>query len=196
MRLELTGRHIDITPALRKLVETRVGKLDRLLNDSAVSAQVVLTRERNRLQAEITLHARGEKFLHSVATSSAWVTSVGQATDRLAQQARKLKGKWQERKRHGVQRTPGLDASGEAAAPRARRPPTGAGPGAGAEGRLRMPKVFRSTRQTIQAMSVADAVRTLTARNDLVVFHDPERVTVSVLYRRSNGELTLVETDA
>mgnify|MGYP003694102225 CR=1 FL=1 len=34
MRLELTGRHVDITPALRRLVDTKLGKLERVLNDT------------------------------------------------------------------------------------------------------------------------------------------------------------------
>ena len=46
MRLELTGRHVDITPALRRLLDTKLSRLERLLNDSAVSAQAVLTREK------------------------------------------------------------------------------------------------------------------------------------------------------
>jgi len=66
MRLELTGRHVDITPALRRLLDTKLSKLERLLNDSAVSAQAVLTREKHRHRADITLHARGETFLHGV----------------------------------------------------------------------------------------------------------------------------------
>src|SRR5882762_7810764 len=99
MRLELTGRHLDITPALRRLVTTKLAKLERLLNDSAVSARAVLTREKYRLQAEITLHARGEKFLHGVGSSTVWENSVDQAIDKISQQALKMKGKWQERKR-------------------------------------------------------------------------------------------------
>ena len=55
MRLELTGRHLDITPALRRLVDAKLGKLERVLNDSAVSAQVVLAREKHRHLTEITL---------------------------------------------------------------------------------------------------------------------------------------------
>ena len=61
MRLDLTGRHITITPALRKLVDRKLAKLRRLLNDSMVSAQVVLTKEKYRQHVEITVHARGEK---------------------------------------------------------------------------------------------------------------------------------------
>ena len=45
MRLELTGRHVDITPSLRRLVDKKLARLERMLNDSALSAQVVLTGE-------------------------------------------------------------------------------------------------------------------------------------------------------
>src|SRR4029453_11209502 len=107
MRLELTGRHVDITPTLRRLVDAKLAKLERLLNDSAVSAQAVLTREKYRLRTEITLHARGEKFLHGVGHSAAWESSLTQAIDKITQQAQKVKGKWQERKRHGIRRVPG-----------------------------------------------------------------------------------------
>ena len=67
MRLELTGRHITITPAARKLVEQRIAPILRKLNDSAVSAHVVLTQQKSRVHAEVTLHARGVHFLHAEA---------------------------------------------------------------------------------------------------------------------------------
>ena len=101
MRLELTGRHVDITPALRRLVETKIGKLERVLNDSAVSAQAVLTREKHRHRTDITLHARGEKFLHGVGDSGSWEASLSAAIGKISQQAQKVKGKWQGRKRQG-----------------------------------------------------------------------------------------------
>ncbi len=96
MRLELTGRHVDITPGLRRLVEQKLGKLERLLNDSAVSAHAVLTRDKHRHRADITLHARGEKFLHGIGASPAWEQSVCQAIEKISQQARKVKDKWRE----------------------------------------------------------------------------------------------------
>src|ERR1700730_7410880 len=95
MRLELTGRHVDITPPIRRLVEGKLAKLQRMLNDSAVSAQVVLTRERHRHRADITLHARGEKFLHGVGAAVSWEMSMAEAIDKLAQQPHRLKGQRQ-----------------------------------------------------------------------------------------------------
>jgi putative sigma-54 modulation protein len=201
MRFELTSRHLDITPALRRLVNTKLAKLERLLNDSAVSARAVLTREKYRLQADITLHARGEKFLHGIGSSAAWETSVEQAVDKIAQQAAKVKGKWQERKRRGGRRGASAGepiesaATGGAPASAGRaRPATSGGRPERVEVRPRMPRVFRSSRVAVRSMSVAEAVRTIDARSDdLVVFRDAERSSISVLYRR-NGELTLVET--
>src|SRR5262245_46607204 len=169
MRLELTGRHVEITPALRRLVDAKLAKLERLLNDSAVSAQTVLTREKYRLRAEITLHARGEKFLHAVGRSTVWESSLAQAIDKLAQQAHQVKGTWQDRKRHGARRVPSTVEGREPAAT----------PSSSRE-RFRMPRVFRASRQAVRWMSVSEAVREISARggNGLVVFRDPERAAI------------------
>src|SRR5436309_2060832 len=142
MRLELTGRHVDITPALRKLVEGKLAKLERMLNDSAVSAQAVLTREKHRHRAEITLHARGEKFLHGVGSTGSWEGSLADAIEKLGHQAQKLTGKWQERKRRGVKGGAVVQAAEPEVAVAAQRAP---------RERIRMPRIFHASRQTIKA---------------------------------------------
>ena len=59
-----------------------------------------------------------------------------------------------------------------------------------------MPHILRSSRQALKAMSLADAAREIEASADgVVVFRDAETAGVSVLYRRRNGELTLVEME-
>jgi putative sigma-54 modulation protein len=196
MRLELTGRHVDITPALRRLVDTKLAKLERVLNDSAVSAQAVLTREKNGLRADITLHARGEKFLHGVAKTGTWETSLGEAVSKISQQAHKVKGKWHDRNRRALKAgevAAAENVGGErlvktvAKIARAPRP---------VRARLRMPRIVRTARQPIVPMSLAQAAREVDANGEgVVVFRDPETRSVSVLYRRPNGELTLLETE-
>ena len=191
MRLELTGRHVDITPALRRLVDSKLAKLERLLNDNAVSAQAVLTREKHRHRADITLHARGEKFLHGDGASGSWNTSVSEAIDKISQQAQKVKGKWHGRKRRGASRSAPIIGQ-EPAAARVRV----VGSRGGVRERVRMPHILRAERRALRAMSVSDAAREIDANGDtIVVFRDTETSTISVLYRR-NGELTLVETEA
>ena len=53
MRLDITGRHLTVTAATRKFAEQRLAHTVRLLNNSAVSAHVVLTKERGRVRAKI-----------------------------------------------------------------------------------------------------------------------------------------------
>ena len=191
MRLELTGRHVDITPGLRRLVTRKLSKLERLLNDREVSAQAVLSREKHSVRADITLHARGERFLHGVGNSDAWEPSIGEAIAKISQQAQRLKTKFTDRKRRGSR---AALAAGDTAAAEAPAGGNGA-PRPAERERVRMPAILRASRQTIKVMSVADAARQIAGDGDLVIFLDADRDSVSVLYRR-DGELTLVETEA
>src|SRR5437762_12322306 len=173
MRLELTGRHVDITPTLRRLVDTKLAKLKRLLNDSAASAQAVLTREKHVRRADITVHARGEKFLHGVGSSASWEVSVGDAIDKIAQQAQKVKGKWQERKRRGSKGVPIVGEEREAVLVRPE------GPAPPPRVPVRMPRILRAERQPIKAMSITDAAREVDARGDnIIVFRGAEPAAV------------------
>jgi putative sigma-54 modulation protein len=193
MRLELRGHHVDITPALRRLVSAKLGKIEQLLNDGAVSVKAILTIEKHRHRANITLHARGERFLHGEAETDKWETSVSGAVEQIAQQAQKVKNKRQDRTRHRAK-------TGVAAAAvdggRARAV-AAAKPARVARERVRMPAILRASRQAVQPMSAADAARQLDAGGDgVVVFRDVETRSISVLYRRPDGELALVETEA
>ena len=185
MRLELTGQHVDITPALRRLVESKIGKLERMLNDSAVSAQAVLKRERSRCRADITVHTRGEKFLHGVGAAGAWEPAVNASIEKIQQQALKVKGKWQARKRRTPRAPLAVDVPEAASvAPRPAAEPV----------RVRMPKIYRAERQAIRTMSIAEAVRHVDRSTPIVVFRDTETGGIAVVYKR-DGDLTLVETD-
>ena len=102
MRLDITGRHVDITPALRQLIDKRLVRLGKLLNDSVISAQVILSKEKYRLQSEIVVHARGDRTLRGNGEDTTWVNAVRQASAKIEQQAHKVKGKWAERKRRAA----------------------------------------------------------------------------------------------
>ena len=99
MRLLLTGRQVTITPNLRRLVEARLAKLERRFGEALISAQVVLSQEKNRFVAEVVVHARQDHILKGVGTTAAWGTSLTAAMKKVLQQAETVKGKWRERKR-------------------------------------------------------------------------------------------------
>jgi len=120
MRLLLTGRQVEITPTLRRLVDKRLEKLERRFSDALVSVQVVLSREKNRLVAEIVTHARQDHILTGMGATNSWSTSLTAAVKKVLQQAETVKGKWHERKRSATSvRT--LPPAVQVRAPRSRR---------------------------------------------------------------------------
>lgn len=101
MRVELTGHQVDISPGLRNLVDRKLAKVTRVLNDAGVSAGVVVKKEKIQNVVEITLHARGERFMHAVGKAETWQAAMTAAVAKLMHQTEKVKGVWQERKRRG-----------------------------------------------------------------------------------------------
>ena len=192
MRLELRGHHADVTPGLRRFVEEKLAKLERLLNDRAVSAHAILSVEKRRYIADITLHARGERFLHGLGDSGNWETSLTRAIAKISHQAQKLKTRRKE-KRHSL-KAPAPDALAPIArSGNTRKTAAAAKP----ERRSKTLRAVRTSRDPIKPMSIDDAAREIEAGGDgVVVFRNAESQAISVLYRRRNGDLTLVETEA
>ena len=193
MRLELTGRHVNITPGVRTLVEDGLAHTLRMLNDSALSAQVVITKDKSRFHAEVTLHARGEHFLHGEATGRDAQTALGSSIDKIERQVQKLKSKWTERKRQGV--------SASKAASAAPRPERGAAAFAiGLESRDNggQPlRIIRARRYAVKPMSVDEAaLEVADSRDSFLVFRNASTEEINVLFRRADGNLGLIEPEA
>ena len=192
MRLELTGRHVTITPAIRKLVERRLARMARLLNDSIVSVQVVVTREKTRHHVEMTLHARGEHFLHGAATGRDLPVAVGAAAEKLEHQVQKLKSRWTEGKRQGVS-----TAKAGSAAPRPERAGRRFAPHAGGDGDDRRVRIIRARRGVAKPMTIDDAALQLgTGPGEFVVFRNSSNDATTVLFRRPDGHIGLIEPEA
>ena len=58
MNLQITGHHIEVTPALREYVET---KLERVIRhfDNVIGVNVILSVEKLQHKAEVTVHIPG-----------------------------------------------------------------------------------------------------------------------------------------
>ena len=204
MRVELTGRHVAISPGLRRLVDRKLQKVQRKVNDAAVSASVVVTKESINNVAELTLHARGEQFLHAVAKATSWETAVNDVVAKVLHQVERMKGRWQERKRRGpAARSVKTPRPARSAQSRAARPVTGPG-AAGGEGaerpaRVIRPKkrVVRAARYTLKPMTIDEAAMELEDQDvPFLVFRDARTDAVNVLYRRDDGQIALIEAEA
>jgi putative sigma-54 modulation protein len=181
MRLELTGRHVEITPDLRKRVEKNLARLDRLLEDGIVSVQAVLTLEKYRHRSEFTVHMRGDHFLHGLGDTNTWELSITDAIEKITQQLVKVKGKWQERKRRAISpRMMPAEPDTAAAAPKERK----------------ARRVRRVPRYAVKPMTVDEAALAVESGDDtFLVFRNAATDSINVLYRRKDGHFGLIEPE-
>ena len=91
MQLNLTGHHVDITPALRDYVNAKVEKLERHF-DNVTDAHVILTVEKLRHKAEATIHLSGGKIFADSVEDDMYAAIDG-LVDKLDRQVKRHKEK-------------------------------------------------------------------------------------------------------
>lgn len=192
MRLALTGRNLTITPALRQVVTRRLGKLDRLMHGSILSAQIALQVQKDRVKADVRVRTRGDHELSGHGEATTARASVVDAIAKVEHQASKIKGKWEARKRQTVVlKGDGADVVA-APASRSRRAPAPV-----VEPEAPSVRVVRVRRSSPKPMRLEDALlRVDAAPGSVVVFRDAGLDRVQVLVRRADGHVGLVELDA
>ena len=91
MNIEVTFRHMNSSDALRSYVEDKLDKLDKLLVEP-VNVHVVLSVEKIRQIAEITLHTK-DFSANALEESNDLYASIDLAMDKLDIQVKKHKEK-------------------------------------------------------------------------------------------------------
>jgi putative sigma-54 modulation protein len=97
MNVEYTGRHYEVTPAIRKEVESGLTKIRKILGDR-FETKVILAVEKHRHKAEITISPRNGPLV-ALAQAKEMSLAVNEALDHLEKQAVKYKTRWQSKKR-------------------------------------------------------------------------------------------------
>jgi putative sigma-54 modulation protein len=176
MVLHLAGRGgVSVSRELQRRVEAKIAKMQRVF-PKLIEARVVLATERYRHLAEVTLRAKRATF-HVEGVASDFHAALDQALATLAGQIRRKKERVTAKK------------------PRPSRIRPAASPGAGPppEPGDEAPPVTRR-RTNAKPMSVEEAVDQLRLRADgLLVFRNARTRAVSVLRRRPDGTVELVE---
>jgi putative sigma-54 modulation protein len=109
MNVLITGHHIDLTPAIREYVET---KLERVINhfDQVVDVAVILgveapSEKDKRQRAEANLRIKGD-VLHAECYAENLYAAIDLMMDKLERQVQKIKGKIQGHRQESVKRLP------------------------------------------------------------------------------------------
>ena len=100
MNLNLTGHHVEITPAMRDYVTSKMDKITRHF-DHVIDVSVILSVEKLKQKAEANVHVRGKDIF--VETDSAdMYASIDSLVDKLDRQILKHKEKNTDRRNNVV----------------------------------------------------------------------------------------------
>jgi putative sigma-54 modulation protein len=91
MEIEITGRQMEITPALRDYVNGKVGRAEKYVNRS-FGAHVILEVDKLRHIAEIIMHVKGAQ-LTAREDGEEMYASIDGAMTKMEQQLRRYKDK-------------------------------------------------------------------------------------------------------
>ena len=167
MKLNFTGKNVEVTEALKDVTEKKLGKLDKYFQGNA-EGNVVYSVERNRKIIEITINLPGT-ILRAEESSDDMYASIDRAVDVLEGQIRKHKTKLQRRYQNGETiRFENIMPLNE-------------------EEEEDRPKVVRIKRFDMKPMNVEEAILQMELlRHNFFVFMDAESDDLNVLYKRKD----------
>lgn len=91
MNLNVSGHHLDVTPAIRSYVSDKLGRVIRHF-DHVIDAHVILSVDKLVRKAEVTLHVRG-KDIHAECVDADLYAAIDLLVDKLDRQVIKYKDK-------------------------------------------------------------------------------------------------------
>ncbi|MEY3739354.1 MAG: ribosome-associated translation inhibitor RaiA [Pseudomonadota bacterium] len=94
MNLNITGHHLDVTPAIREYIQTKMTRVLRHF-DHVIGTQVILSVEPLKHHAEITLHVRG-KDIHCAASEQNLYASIDLLIDKVDRKVLQYKARTQD----------------------------------------------------------------------------------------------------
>lgn len=176
MTFEYTGRHVEVTPAIRRHVEDHFRKLAPIFNGTHAHAHVILAVEKNRQTGEVIVHWR-DHMLAAKDTNADMYMALSRAIGKIEKQALKLKNKIIDLK-HSAPKTSVVVANPDGQL-KATPPPV---------------RIISARRYSVKPMTAEEAALELSARTDhFLVFRDADTERVGVLYKRQDGNFGLIE---
>ena len=177
MKFEYTGRHVEVSPAIRRHVEDHFKKLDHIFNgDTTLSTHVIIDVEKNRQIGEIVVNWR-DHTLTATDTNADMYMALTRAMAKIEKQALKLKKKIIDRKQGAK--------SAASVAPE----PDGA-----VEATPREPRIIPARRYVVKPMTAEEAsLRLSEDQNQFLLFRDADTQRLGVIYKRKDGNYGLIE---
>ena len=205
MVVEFAGRQVDITPAVRARAQGRIDKLARLL-PGITHVRVILSAEKRGLSAEVTVRSPLADLAARGRAAKAG-PALAMVFDTLTEQAKRNKGKRRESPRRIPVRIPTAAAGASvpgvinAAAPArgtaSSRAAAASRAASAEEGPADGPRVIRERRRAPRTLTAAAAAaQAQRLEEGVVIYLDASTGKLSVMYRRRDGNVGVVEPES
>jgi putative sigma-54 modulation protein len=196
MRITFTGKQEKLNASQERKLAMAFARLSRLLEQKGEKeAQVILTSERHLQNAEIRLNYYDHKLVGAGAATDQF-TAVMDAVEKVEKQAIKNRSKWREAKRDTPVRAARTTGDSVAMPVEEVKPAKGAGK-VKARKAAKAPRPSKVVQATAKAngkpMTIEEAMLAMEDNREYMVYRDTETDKVSVLIRRRDGKVDLVE---
>jgi ribosomal subunit interface protein len=187
MRIQVSGKQIDIGESLRSHVEDKLGEVCGKYADRAVEAVVIFSRDRHEFVADSSVHLPTGLTAQAKARAGEIYASFESAMDRLEKQLRRYKRRLKDHHRarefpiEAVGAPSYILASGEEHAD-------------DAEPETLQPIIVAEMETKVPFLSVGEAVMQMElAGAGMLVFRNDAHGGVNVVYRRDDGNIGWID---
>ena len=179
MRVEFTGRNLDVTEPIRKFATDRLERL-RSLHDIIEVHFILIVEKHQRYVAEVNLKTRHDSH-HCTDTTSDLYTSIASALDKLERQVQKAKTKTLKRRR-GAPNPRVIEAESAAEAE--------------IDIAEKLPEIVRSDGAGIKPLSVDEAAIEITGSDsNFFLFRNSRTDRLNIVYKRKDGNIGWIDPD-
>ena len=187
MATEISGRNYDIPGDVRKLLETKLAKIQDKLFDDVIDVRVVLQVEKYRNICEILITGKEHDVKSVQSSDESMQDAVNSALDHVKRQAQKNRKKLRDHHRHdngdGAFTPDITEWAVQVLEPGRLTDDANEG----------MPRIIKTNNIPIRPMSIEQAALHLDdSKNEFIVFRDIDTDQVSVIYKRRDNNLGLI----
>ncbi len=175
MKFEYTGRHIEVTPALKSHVEAHFDRINHLFDGKTAKAHIIIEVERGRHRSEMIVKWRND-ILTANAKSPDMYQSLSMTIDKIEKQALKLKTKVTD-KSHRAKKVTKVALVVDEVKPTPNEP-----------------RIIAAQRYAVKPLTEEEAIMQLNEEeNQFLVFRNADDERVSVIYKRKDGNYGLIK---
>jgi len=176
MKMNFTGKNMEVTDALREVTTKKLSKLEKYFQQD-IEGNVTFSTQRNHKIIEVTINLPGT-ILRAEESSDDMYASIDKAVDILERQIRKYKTRLQRRYQNGET----IRFENVMPLPQ--------------EEEEEKPKVVRRKRFNLKPMSHEEAILQMELLgHNFFVFRDADTDDINVIYKRKDGNYGLIEPE-